>query len=157
MTELDDFGHHDEAPISPKSFIDRIQPTWARIYIELAHETNNKELDWHSDRVLQAFIALTGFRPARAAYLPLSQQLAALQVAYEVVKALFEADELAQLDGQPALDFAFGWMACHDLVTNVPIESETVDLALDRAIHASNPRYPDAFRSGFKARFEHKS
>lgn len=149
----DSYNDFAESPISPKVFHERVMPTWARVYIEVAARRDDHSLDWMSDDVHKAFVALTGFDPWRAMYLDLGAQVAALDAAHEVGNALYDADEVAQLDGQPALDFAAGWMACRDIILHSHVGPATLEAALQRSANAVGMNNVKEFAAGFMARF----
>jgi hypothetical protein len=151
---MDDFG---SSPISPRSFHNLIQPTWARVYIEVAAKKGDQNLEWESDEVLGEFIALTGFDPRRSQFSPVDVQMSALTASHELRRGLYEADEIAQLDGASALDFAAGWMVCRDLMTYSQLSAENIEVALQRCMSSAGNRDKDAFRRGFMVHFAKQS
>lgn len=150
------WSHSDSSPISAESFRDLIMPTWARLYIEVSSAENNNDLAWNSGAVSDAFIFLTGIDPVRAQYGALEQQQRCLTASKELRDALFEADEVAQLDGQDALDYATGWMAFRDLISTLigPISPAIYDALLERAKDAHVHVNTDHFCNGFFDRFK---
>lgn len=152
-----------EHSISHDTFQEMIMPAWARLYIEVSNyknasnkQTNRKRVDFYSDDVMSMFVTLTGFDPRRAQYSTLDQQHKCLDAARELETALEMADELFQLDGYSALDFAAGWMACRDMARAlVGHPDETIlEPMLNRAVTSNHWKTEQAFIDGFKAKFE---
>lgn len=147
---MDDFG---PSPISPKTFHNLIQPTWARVYLEVAAKKTDENLEWESDEVLGEFISLTGFDPRRAQFSTVDVQMSALTASHELRRGLYEADEVAQLDGAPALDYAAGWMSCRDLMMYSKLTVDNLEVAYHRCIASAGNRDESAFRLGFMDHF----
>lgn len=167
MTEiLSAWRGSDQQPISMDTFQEMIMPAWARLYIEVSSSKNTapktegtnrrQRVDFYSDEVMTMFVTLTGFDPRRAQFSALDQQHKCLDAAREMEAALELADEVYQLDGLPALDFAAGWMACRDMLRAMvgkPDEA-VLEPMLNRATTTNHWQHEQAFVDGFKARFK---
>jgi hypothetical protein len=150
---MDSLYYRDTDPLEPRDFMEKCEVAWARIYIEVASEKKSYDVGWRDISVERVFLSLTGFVPSRYAFADLSTQLASLGRAREVTQALHNADEVFQLDGRPALDFAYGWMAAFD---DVLAGVQFTDGNRDAGAQRSRRNYPDAdpkaFIDGFIAR-----
>jgi hypothetical protein len=164
MMEL--YGNSDDSPMPPSVFSDQIAPAWARVWNEVADEYKEGDLPWKDQRVTAQFLRLTGFHPKQFEFAPdLRQQQRALRLGREVSRALYLADEIEQLDGVPALDYAHGWMvALHYLVSLAscphtghdpcnkrwcPPEAH-LEGAIETALELYQPGNGEHFRAGFR-------
>jgi len=115
-------------------------------------------LSWNSELVRKTFLTLAGFDPGKLQFSSFEQQHAALNSAREIEAGLFEADEVEQLDGQSALDYAFGWMAARDwLEGSTPVEftDEDVPMIMEASIRyavSSAKHHSEEFVKGFVTR-----
>ena len=83
-------------------------PALARIYVELNYTREQAyRIGFDDAELKQWFMRLAGFDPAAASWAEPHAE-----IAEDLERALWRADELEQLDGGPALAFAGGWMAC---------------------------------------------
>lgn len=143
-----------EMGIPPQEFVELCNPLWARIYIELSHA--NHGLSWTDQEVERVFLSLTGFNMFRMQFASEHEQRQALSMAREAERGLFVADEEEQLDGDQAIDYAFGWMAAATLVaSNIHIEDRVSAGQKAAMSHPESGR--DAFLRGFTARLEPQS
>lgn len=108
-----------KSPYSPAQFNLMINPALARVYIELydalKDRMNIDELLWDDPRVTSTLCGLMDVPSERLTMLinyasSQAEQVEFILKARKLNAALWEADEIEQLDGQPALDFALGWM-----------------------------------------------
>ncbi len=160
------YGADDHSPMPPAVFIEQIAPAWARVWNEVAHAHQDDDLPWKDRRVSAQFLRLTGFHPKQFETAPaLVQQQRALRMGREVSRALYLADEIAQLDGEPALDYGHGWMTALHYVASLascsvhgneschrrwcPPDTH-VELALNTFLEVYQPGAADAFRAGFR-------
>lgn len=145
----------EASSISPETFRDLVMPTWARVYLEVSSERNSGDLPWFADSVVEEFIALIGIDPRRAQFGTLEQQQRCLAAAREAREGLFHADEVAQKDGRPALDYAAGWMACRDLAMQLagPPSIDVGEMMLTKALAGSRYTQEHDFSDGFRARY----
>lgn len=172
------FGTHDLTPMSPRAFYDQLFPTMARVYVEVSDE--NKELGMVNmdKRVCDALVKVLGFDPANDRYqyaVELNVQVWALNRSREAERALYLADEVEQLDGQAALDYAAGWMraleffnglvTCPESSNNAegvcqrqycPSQT-TIDEAMKRELILFKPAISEHFESGYRKCIECKT
>lgn len=150
------FAFEEASPLPPREFINLVYPSWARVFIEITTQHRTADIGWHSDEVRQSFLRLAGFDPFRVQYADLPDQLAALQACADLVEALFQADEVWQLDGDEAIEFAAGWMTARAWLEFQPTDTkpsdELLDLAGRQAVASSGTSMVDKFMDGFKTR-----
>ena len=141
--------------ISPGLFIQLTSPAWARVYVECSFTRlqHNNRLSWVDDSVKRAFVALSGFDPAKIQYAEIEVQHAALNAARELESALFEADEVEQLDGQPAIEYAMGWMTARDWLAGADVsaipDEDFTRIQSVRCANASSVENQQDFVNGF--------
>lgn len=161
------WGVDDASPMPPMAYWDHLSPSWARVWVEVVDRERDSRVPWKDDRVLKEWLRLTGFHPKQFEFASdLAHQQRALRVAREVVDALYIADEVQQLDGQPALDFAHGWMNARYFLLALATCSlpdgeacggrwcppaDAVAQSLARAIELHQPAYAANFSDGFHA------
>lgn len=161
------YGADDHTPMPPAAFWDHLSPAWARVWLEVADELKDSRLPWKDLRVLEQWLRITGFNPKQFEFAPeLSQQQRALRLAREVVDALYVADEIEQLDGVPALDYAHGWMVALHFVASLsscnPGEegacnnrlcppAEMVDRVVVTSVDLYHPASREEFANGFRS------
>lgn len=117
LRALQAFDMSDNTALTPRAFFDQLFPIMARIYVEVSDEHKELGIVMRDKRVWEALIRVLGFDPSGDRYqyaVELNVQVWALRRAKEAEHALYIADEIEQLDGQPALDFALGWMMALD-------------------------------------------
>ncbi len=162
------FGSHDLTPMVPRVFYDQLFPLMARVYVEVSDKLKELDMVPMDKRVWGAIVRILGFDPAADRYqyaAELAIQLWALARAREAVQALYLADEIEQLDGDPAMEFAAGWVrgidffigigTCHEsegpqcqrLHCPTP---ELVEVALTRELGAFKAMHPDQFAAGYQ-------
>ncbi len=166
---MDQIFSPQDTNYTPAQFFEHIQPTWARVYLEvfdqLKDELGPEELIWRDQRVCGAITRLIGFDPMQYSHRELQAQLEYIQLSREACKALYLADEVAKLDGLPALDYAQGWMAAYwwlrqEMVlcptmnmrcagANCPSEDIMV-AAAHRHASMQRPQHVEAFLDGFR-------
>lgn len=165
-------NHRFERPFSAFQFQLLIAPTLARVLIEvqdcLPGDIHVRErVEWEDSRVVAAFCKLVNLSPEEYLRLQrtpksLSEQNHVILRARDVREGLWHADEVAQLDGQAALDFTLGWMGALDWIQQFPACSQNqtcsakscpTDVELHAAIEAAQaqmfPASPDNFKKGF--------
>lgn len=162
LTEL--YGYDDESPMPPRTFFEQMAPAWARVWNEVADEHKDADLPWKDNRVAAQFMRLTGFHPKQLEFAAeLGAQQRGLRRAREVSRALYTADEIEQLDGMPALDFAHGWMVallylagletcmapepCNRCQCPPPAH---MDMALATSVQLHEPASREHFSTGFR-------
>lgn len=166
----------NQKPFSGAQFQLLLNPAQARVYIEVHDSLKDKvspeDLLWNDHRVLSAFCNLLGVSQQyleRVTHYPRSieEQLAITFRAKEMLNALWQADEKAQLDGQPALDFAHGWILSREWLKNIAIcpngqgcsrmKCPPITKARSAAIEATKSAFPSNeanFVQGFIAGIE---
>lgn len=144
--------------MNPGLFIELCNPAWGRVYNELSFNrvSHNERLAWTGEIVRKAFVMLAGFDPGKIQYADHEAQHAALDAARELETALFEADEIEQLDGKPALEFAQGWITARDWIAGadssaLPDEDFVRNMANRFATSMGSP-YKQEFQRGFVRR-----
>lgn len=145
--------HTTSNNISAGAFILLCNPAWSRVYTEVSHSEILKSIEasdienvshvdslpWLSEPVKATFIRLTGFDPARLQFADEEAQHHALNAAREVERALFVADEIEQIDGTPAIEYAGGWMAARDALAGahkVTLSNEEIIIVASRYSNA---------------------
>ncbi len=114
------------ASIQSPLFAVALFPALSRIYVELNFTRRQVERVGFDDAELRKwFVRLAGFDPASASWAePHADTAEALE------RALWRADELEQLDGEPALAFAAGWMACRARkLLSLPVDRTSAEIA----------------------------
>lgn len=114
------------ASIQAPLFAVSLFPALARIYVELNYTRQQAERIGFDDADLRRwFVRLAGFDPASAdPGEPHAETAEALE------RALWQADEGEQLDGEPALAFASGWMACRArMILGLPTDRTSAEIA----------------------------
>lgn len=151
---------NNEGQLPPGLFIELCAPAWAKVHNEVSfgRASSSDRLPWSSDKVRKIFYSLTGFDPAKMQYGDIDAQHAALDAARELETAIYEADEIEELDGSPALDYAAGWMAAKTWLkggdpTNEPPE-DVVDMMMNRCSQANAPGNRSSYEKGFRRRLE---
>lgn len=140
-----------EMGIPPQEFVELCYPLWARIYVELAHETPG--ISWSDAEIERVFLSLTGFNMFRMQFASEHEQRQALAMAHEAERGLYHADERHEIDGDAAIDFAYGWMAATTLVVS-SVRIEDRDLAAQKCAMAHPDSGREMFLRGFAARLE---
>ena len=145
-----------DASLAPRDFLSLCSPSWARVYIELSYgrDPSQDRLSWDSESVRKEFICLTGFDPAKLQFGEFHQQHAALNIARELDSALYQADEVEQLDGAPALQFASGWLSCYIWIYYADKSLNPTEDEIDREAKKASSTSVDVecFLSGYKHR-----
>lgn len=145
--------------LHPGQFNEMCNPAWARVFIELSHDRNSVDsrLAWLSPQVKEWFIRLAGFDPTRTQYADMEQQHSALNSVRDLERALYEADEVAELDGFNALYFASGWMSARDFLNGAKdsdVTDDEIRLIAKRYISAHHSKPDTGKKSAFNESFE---
>lgn len=158
------YGSDDTTPMPPNAYFEQLAPAWARIWNEVAHAAHDASLPWRDEAVISAFKRIAGFDPRALYYAELAPQQRSLALGREVAHALFRADEIEQLDGVLALDYAHGWMLGWTYIMSVgacgqntlPCEGEYCPpeahrtRSLTTALSVYAPANPPIFARGFQ-------
>lgn len=169
------FGSSDTTPMSPRAFFDQLFPTMARVYVEVSDEYKELGIVRMDRRVWDALVRVLNFDPAAERFqyaVDLNIQVWALSRSREAERALYLADEVEQLDGQAALDYAAGWMRALDYFEGLMTcpdggadgcgkkycpAKESVEGAIKREIGLFSPQKPELFISGYRKCIEEKT
>lgn len=163
------FGTSDLTPMPPRAFFDQLFPIMARVYVEVSDEHKELGIVCMDKRVWDALVRVLGFDPASERYqyaVELHIQTWALNRSREAERALYLADEVEQLDGQDALDYAAGWMRALDFfggMTTCPEPQDgcncqkkycpstaSIDNAVKRELELFIPAKPEHFEAGYR-------